>query len=693
MSSLHDLFGSITCNLNLTTRCSPNEAAALEFVKQLVYYTDNELQSLSAELESLPDSHSSQPRFHLLSEVTSFIRSEYEIWLLWDLLLSNPSLPIEPPQFCSPLDLSSCEITSNKNFQTLSVVKSWCEQILSTSKRYTPSSDSSSSFQSVWDLLLGNQLIDAVQNLRKESHFQLAASLLGTNEEHVFCDDEGSFDVTGNPDRIVYRYTLRQKCQKATDQYERAIYGLLGGIPDPGLKLCTSWIQTLWVLCTTLLENLKDHLVFEQLTKEFRPEFDSNIQKYLPDKSRNISIVSVIDKLMQSTRTEIRHQSRNHMTALQTALMLDKHDQIISNILNWCKAEVQSQSPLFGHFLRFGVSAAVTSSLLGVCRDYEHVDCLVELYCKFLINDFEQNYQLINCDSSQDLSEFLARKFSLIAKYSSMVPEKSHQLFGLLVAKLPQEHRSDALMFAREYAIDSTDVARSASSFHQKDVNFDPFSRVEGKALQGTLKKCSESLSFLIIDPKQRGEALIAVNKMVRYLIKNDKFESARQLLQEIPGDSEQILKNSWSRTGGKSSEVNAFHEFNCHVALCHCYHLYSEWRRSQGKSTEVTSDDVVHAIYNCLQIDGGFLRDIADDFVDSERQSQINQLRSRRVPDLIFLLHSVLRKSGEFNECVKLADLIASEEYEFLPLFAKEDLVKFLNFMADDSISVLEHM
>ena len=56
------------------------------------------------------------------------------------------------------------------------------------------------------------------------------------------------------------------------------------------------------------------------------------------------------------------------------------------------------------------------------------------------------------------------------------------------------------------------------------------------------------------------------------------------------------------------------------------------------------------------------------DDDDDDEvkmRQKQMGDLRKLCLPMLCVLLHTVLHTSGQYQDCLALADIIASEEYQ----------------------------
>ena len=50
---------------------------------------------------------------------------------------------------------------------------------------------------------------------------------------------------------------------------------------------------------------------------------------------------------------------------------------------------------------------------------------------------------------------------------------------------------------------------------------------------------------------------------------------------------------------------------------------------------------------------------------IDVLRQEQLEGLRRLVLPGLMFLLHTVLHTSEQYAECLKLADIVMSEQYK----------------------------
>ena len=71
-------------------------------------------------------------------------------------------------------------------------------------------------------------------------------------------------------------------------------------------------------------------------------------------------------------------------------------------------------------------------------------------------------------------------------------------------------------------------------------------------------------------------------------------------------------------------------------------------------------------------------------------RTQELAALRKRFVPQLTLLLHRVLFNSSLYEECLKIADVIASDQYGLHAEFTSEQLSELLQRITEASISSL---
>ncbi|MGH0138585.1 UNVERIFIED_CONTAM: hypothetical protein FKN15_026490 [Acipenser sinensis] len=107
----------------------------------------------------------------------------------------------------------------------------------------------------------------------------------------------------------------------------------------------------------------------------------------------------------------------------------------------------------------------------------------------------------------------------------------------------------------------------------------------------------------------------------------------------------------------------------------------------------EALTDDVRDRIYNVLLfVDGGWMVDVREDAeADPERSHQMTLLRRLCLPMMAFLLHSVLHSTEQHQECLRLADIVSSEQQKLYQVFSKEELRKFLRKLRESSLLLLD--
>ncbi|KAJ7405684.1 hypothetical protein WISP_137834 [Willisornis vidua] len=115
----------------------------------------------------------------------------------------------------------------------------------------------------------------------------------------------------------------------------------------------------------------------------------------------------------------------------------------------------------------------------------------------------------------------------------------------------------------------------------------------------------------------------------------------------------------------------------------------YGIWK---GHLDALTAD-VKEKMYNVLLfVDGGWMVDVREDAEDDpERTHQMILLRKLCLPMMCFLLHTVLHSAGQYQECLRLADMVASERHKLYTVFSKEELRKLLQKLRESSLILLD--
>jgi nuclear pore complex protein Nup107 len=89
---------------------------------------------------------------------------------------------------------------------------------------------------------------------------------------------------------------------------------------------------------------------------------------------------------------------------------------------------------------------------------------------------------------------------------------------------------------------------------------------------------------------------------------------------------------------------------------------------------------------------DDNFLDDLADDEREMwlNRKNQLDNLRKICIPDIVLLLHNVFTNTGQHQQCIKLADELASESNQLYQVFSKHKLAELLTKITESSLALM---
>lgn len=236
----------------------------------------------------------------------------------------------------------------------------------------------------------------------------------------------------------------------------------------------------------------------------------------------------------------------------------------------------------------------------------------------------------------------------------------------------------------------------------------------------------------MVFDPAQRAEALKQGNAIMRKFLASKKHEAAKEVFVKIPQDSIAEIYNQWEEQGMESplpaEDDNAIREHLCIRAYLEAHETFNEWFKHMNsvpqKPTlipqptftekvahehkerkyemdfgiwkghlDALTADVKEKMYNVLLfVDGGWMVDVREDAEeDHERTHQMVLLRKLCLPMLCFLLHTILHSTGQYQECLQLADMVSSERHKLYLVFSKEELRKLLQKLRESSLMLLD--
>lgn len=516
--------------------------------------------------------------------------------------------------------------------------------------------------------------------------------------------------VEGNP----YRDLWKRSCWRISEDerlsvYERGIYAVLSGNLKHILPCCSSWSDYIWAYFRVLVDQMVENNIHTSFVGS-RPLLD------LPNSfaERSLNIKNIFDEVAASSDEKIQKESSYRFNRIQKYIILNDVDSLIEEVHSWC---TEDSSHLHPHMIRFMAHLVLFLRSLGVNNKEDLCDSILEEYIKLLIQE---------------------RHVDLVALYVANVP-RSHQLVlysRFLEGIFGTEERKHCLNLAEEVGLDVRSITKSVveniRNANTSDFTLDMDLQLEAVTSEEDRVKIG-AIEWLTFDLEQRSEALRQANAMMRTFLGARKLSACHEAASAVPADSLDVIVKLWQKKAGSvqlpAEDDNAIREFLCikaylaaqdsfstwvehfhhakpikpdtgiggnfteRVAIEHKQREYENeldnWQQTLMRLTEVTKKKIYNVL---LFIDGGWLVDQqVDDQFDESRTVQMSRLRQLCLPTLCLLLHKVLHTTEQYKECLQLADIIASDEYELYKVFQPEQLQKLLQRLLESSVALLD--
>ncbi|XP_077194876.1 nuclear pore complex protein Nup107 isoform X4 [Paroedura picta] len=514
--------------------------------------------------------------------------------------------------------------------------------------------------------------------------------------------------VEGNPYRCIWKISCWRLSEKELfDKYERAIYAALSGNLKQLLPVCDTWEDTVWAYFRVMVDSLVEQEIRTSVmnmeeTEELPREFLQT----------NWTLEKVFEELQATDKKRVLEENQEHYHVIQKFVILGNVDGLMDEFNRWLSKD---RNVLPGHLLRFMTHLILFFRTLGLQTTEEVSVDVLKIYIQRLISEKHTN---------------------LIAFYVSHLPQDvgiaQYAVFLEDVTETEQRHH--CLELAKEAGLDVATITKTvvenickkdASEFTHHDLAIDT-----GTTEEDRLK--IDVIDWLVFDPAQRAEALKQSNAIMRKFLASKKHEAAKDVFIKIPQDSIAEIYNQWEEQGMDSplpaEDDNAIREHLCIRAYLEAHEAFNEWFKhmssmpqvpgqlSQASFTEKVAHelkekkyevdyglwkglldaltaDVKEKMYNVLLfVDGGWMVDVREDAEDDpERTHQMIMLRKLCLPMMCFLLHTVLYRTGQYQEDLRLTDLIASERHKLYMVFTKDELRKLLQKMRESSLMLLD--
>ncbi|KAF3826027.1 hypothetical protein GH733_006141 [Mirounga leonina] len=511
--------------------------------------------------------------------------------------------------------------------------------------------------------------------------------------------------VEGNPYRIIWKISCwRMAEDELFNRYERAIYAALSGNLKQLLPVCDTWEDTVWAYFRVMVDSLVEQEIRTSVVN--LDETEELPREYL---EANWTLEKVFEELQATDKKRVLEENQEHYHIVQKFLILGDIDGLMNEFNKWLS---KSRNNLPGHLLRFMTHLILFFHTLGLQIKEEVSIEVLKTYIQLLINEKHTNLiAFYTCHLPQDLA---------VAQYA---------LFLEGVTEFEQRHH--CLELAKEAAITKTVVENIRKKDNGEFSHHDVAPALDTSTTEEDRLKI-DVIDWLVFDPAQRAEALKQGNAIMRKFLASKKHEAAKEVFVKIPQDSIAEIYNQWEEQGMESplpaEDDNAIREHLCIRAYLEANETFNEWFKHMNSAPQkptlipqatftekvahehkekkyemdyviwkghldALTADVKEKMYNVLLfVDGGWMVDVREDAEgDHERTHQMISLRKLCLPMLCFLLHTILHSTGQYQECLQLADMVSSERHKLYLVFSKEELRKLLQKLRESSLMLLD--
>lgn len=519
--------------------------------------------------------------------------------------------------------------------------------------------------------------------------------------------------VEGNEFRDVWKASCWQMLDEPTyDIYEKAMFAALSGNVQKIIPACQTWYDHVWAYFKTLVD--------VQVEKALRGRSNPSGRDLTELPSEYWSNVLLPHQIFQeieaSPSADIRQQCQTHFHMIQEYIILDDMMGLVEEMFSWLQ---EAPAPSI-HRLRFMAHIGLVTRGLGRVREESKVNAILEAYVKALT---EGHYQ------------------SAVALYAAQLPTEAQvKSYAYLLAGIQQEDKQrHCLELGKEAGLDIAMVTKTVVENIRDTRTGEEV--CAGSVELGQEVKLTEldrskikAINWLVYEEAQRAEAIRQGNTLIRQFLTARKFSAARAVFQKIPPDSAVLVKRLWQQQAGVSplpqhiasdlTELQAirtyleakeafnawfqhFHHkkpvvppeptggmFCEQVAFEHSltqYKLeYEQWRLLATFLTEEASS----RLYGVLVFPGGWMSGHSEAEPEGDRDEvllqQLQSLRQTCIPEVCFLLHSVLHSSALYKKCLQISDVITSDTYMLYKDFSPSELRQLLLVLQRSAISLI---
>ncbi|KAI6650813.1 Nuclear pore complex protein [Oopsacas minuta] len=571
--------------------------------------------------------------------------------------------------------------------------------------------------QCIWYQLRGGRIEEAQEILEKVGQPLKASIFEGGRFYHDPNYDVEPEDVTnpapieGNLKRDIWKFIVWKMSEETQfNVYERATYGTLSGNLQAILPACKTWDDWLWASYKVMLD-----VYYESEIRHTPHNRRGNAPKELPSIywQQNLQPEIIFADIQAVKHENIRTYANSTFGLIQFHLITSQLEELIDTICSWFENGEENDSNPGTHLLRF------TTHFVIYCRHIE-----------LPVND--EKCDTIICAYIRELTRL--NYFEMIGTYTACLADISQQVtcYSNLLQLLPNaESQKRCLDVAKDAGLNiNSIIRRTVEAIKGENIicniqdvsNSDSLSEFDLKKIQ--------IIDWLLYDDDQLSEALAQGLALIRLFLCRNKYLAASNVFMKLPRNILHILLDQWKRSKGNTATSadfeNVIKEYLCFSAYFEARDAFDDWftyyyqkkphppqspfnndfisdvvseeRISEFNKQMETWQEIMESyqltaknkIEKVLLFEGGWMLDRYD-LGDVERARQKELLRRNCIPNLCFLLYSLLKDCGYYHNCLRIANLVVCEDYKLYQLFTTQELTKLICLMRESTILMSE--
>lgn len=524
--------------------------------------------------------------------------------------------------------------------------------------------------------------------------------------------------VSGNKKRDVWKQTCF-KCSRmqGLTSYEKAISGLLGGNLKSVLPVCHSWSDQLWARLRCSIDVLIEKALRDPNIAG--PDIRSRLIEYPQEFYDNYQNVKSIFESIRDLKIISPYKEATIHQTVQKHIILNDMEGLLNQLQDWCR------------FLDYDNNFADNDEAISpqFLRFFAHI--ILFLRELDLITSEDPRATLILESYISLLTQH--KSIESVTNYTLYLPKDNQTIsFAKLLATIDdREERRQCLNIAKDSGLDVDEITQTVVEMIRDEpclnTSFNAtLSDFENRKLTSSDKRKIDALDYLLyLEPKNYVAILHHGNAIMRLFALQRKMESLKETFLKLPHDLIACVENQWrvhTNSDINQSLRNNIRELEGFRVLLECQEELSQWSEWHHKKPEepkrpanlkkfcdnvnyeqrlkqyqqdvsiweelreVKTNSLTSKISELFQFPQNWMRDLAtpEEEVNASRIEQLNELRKIYIPQMTTICFNVLQLTNRYEDCLKVAQLLASDDLKLHEELTQSQVRDFLDKLSE---------